>query len=229
MKKIVVLASMRAELAFLDAYEKNVAETKEIFSYSVYDLGSIRLIGGVCGTGKVSAALCAQCAVRHYSPDLVISLGTCGALGTGSLCDVIVATDCVQHDYDTSPFWGVKGELTELKTIALKADEKFLKAAKAFTEGNASVLFGRVLTGDMVVVDDAKKRQLVADFGGLGVDMEAGAIAQTCAMMGCAYGAVKGISDSDKDHEHQFRSNLGAVAVSTGQVLMGAASIYAEI
>jgi adenosylhomocysteine nucleosidase len=118
-------------------------EKKEIYAYAHYDIGNIRLIAGVCGTGKVSAALCAACAVRSYQPDLVVSIGTCGALGEGAICDVIVATDCVQHDYDTSPFWGVKGELTELKTVALKTDETFVRAAKVFVAGNAAVSFGR--------------------------------------------------------------------------------------
>lgn len=229
MKKIVVLASMQAELAFLDAYEKCAVEKKEIYAYAHYDIGHVRLIAGVCGTGKVSAALCAACAVRCYGPDLVVSVGTCGALGGGAVCDVIVATDCVQHDYDTSPFWGVKGELTELGTVALKADERFVHAAEVFTAGNPAVSFGRVLTGDMVVVDDAKKKQLTVDFGGLCVDMEAGAVAQACAMAGCGFGAVKGISDSDKDHARAFRKNIGAVAVSTGQVLLGAAAVYAGL
>ncbi len=229
MKTIVVLASMQAELAFLDAYEKRAEEKREIYTYAHYDVSGVRLIAGVCGTGKVSAALCASCAIRCYAPDIAVSIGTCGALAGGAVCDVIVATDCVQHDYDTSPFWGVKGELTELQTVALKADAQFVRAAEIFAAGRAGISFGRVLTGDMVVVDDAKKAQLTADFGGLCVDMEAGAIAQACAMMGCPFGAVKGVSDADRDHARAFRQNMGAVCVSTGQVLLGAAAVYAQL
>jgi hypothetical protein len=60
------------------------------------------------------------------------------------------------------------------------------------------------------------------------VDMEAGAIAQP-ARWPLRLRAVKGISDSEKDHARAFRNNIGAVAASTGQVLLGAAAVYAGL
>ncbi len=227
MKKIAVLASMAQELDFCGKYPLKYEQKHDSFEYTVYEARDFELIVSVCGTGKVSAALCTQSVIRAFAPDIVVSIGTCGALSDTDLLKVVIATDCVQHDFDTSPFSGERGYLTELKTISLKADSQFLDAAKKFASGRSGICFGRILSGDHVVVDSEEKKVLKEIFSGVCVEMEAGGIAQTCAMMDTPFAAVKGISDTNEDHSTQFRNSIDYVAVSTANVLIGIAEIYA--
>ena len=57
----------------------------------------------VCGVGKVFASMCAQTMILSFSPDLIINTGVAGTLNENiGIGDMVIATDVVQHDMDTS-------------------------------------------------------------------------------------------------------------------------------
>ncbi len=220
---IGVIASMQQELQFVDKCEFVEKEECGIFTFNRYKYKNIDIVTGICGTGKVSAATCAQMMIYKYSPHAVISMGTSGSLKDGmKINDIVISTAAIQYDFDCSPFGYRKGELVELKVVEMKADEKLLAAAKkACTEKN--VHFGNVLSADRVVVNDSEKKIITSEFEGICCEMEAGAIAQTCLQNKVGFIAVKGISDGEEEEEQrfdEFKTNILSSSVSCGDAFL---------
>ena len=55
----------------------------------------------------MNAALCAQAMIDQYSPKLVLNIGVAGGIGENvHIGDVVIATACVEYDFDTSALDG---------------------------------------------------------------------------------------------------------------------------
>ena len=225
---IGICASMQEELAFVKELKIIGEDAHECFRFTRYEYQGETLVCGVCGTGKASAAAFTQSMIVHYRPSLIVNIGTAGSLGGNVRCkDVVVAADSVQHDFDLSDFGYQKGELAELKTIALSCDEDFFHAAKDAAPEGIRVHYGRILTGDRVVADEDTRRRLTSLFGGLCAEMEGAAVGQVCAMNNVPYGIIRGISDGEEaDQLAEFRKNTGTVAELNGRVLLAALARY---
>lgn len=223
---IAVIASMQDELQFCEKCEFLQSNMHGIFEVKKYQFKDEPIVTSVCGTGKVAAALCAQTLINEYNPQIVVSIGTSGSLSSDiHPNDVIISEAAIQHDYDCSPFGYKKGEQCELGIVEMKADQRFLSCAKALYEDNKHVHFGNVLSGDRVIVDSEQKKKLLSDFTGLCCEMEAGAIAQVCAMYNVGFAAVKGISDGDESSEDaycEFKENTVSSSMNCGDVLLEA-------
>lgn len=227
---IGILASMRSELAFTEFCEFIQSERHACFEFETYNYEGIEIVSAICGTGKVSAAVCTQLMIEYFHPELIINIGTAGSL----FCDIhnkdiVVATDSIQHDFDVSPFGWQRGELPELKLIDIKCDEKFVQCAKNVSFGTHPIHFGRILSGDMVVIDREVKLRLTDLFGGLCAEMEGAAVGQVCAMNAIPYGIIRGISDGDDDDQHaEFLSNIESVGDINGRYLLSVLKEYAN-
>lgn len=222
---LAVIASMDSEFQFLDRTELLKEEKKGLYVFRIYDYNGKQIVTGECGTGKVSAALCAQKIIEEYAPETVISIGTAGALThTVHPMSVVVATCAVQHDFDVTAFGYRKGEQCELHVVEMPADAAFLETAGKISEKYDNIIFGKILSGDRIIVNKDEIERLIADFGESACcDMEAAAIAQTCMMHSVPFAAVKGISDGDSDEgsrEDEFRKNIETSCANLGQVLL---------
>jgi adenosylhomocysteine nucleosidase len=227
---IGVIASMESEFAFWEHCTFLGEKQHGVFTYKRYDYEEIELVCSVCGTGKVSAAVCTQLMIEDYHPSLIVNIGTAGSLG-GEVHnkDVIVAEDSIQHDFDVSPFGWKRGELPELGTICLPCDRSFVESAKRIDTMGHTVHFGRILSGDRVVVDNDTKSDLLSAFGGLCVEMEGAAIGQVCTMNNVPYAIIRGISDGDdEDQKTEFFSNIESVSEINGAVLLATLKEYEQ-
>ena len=74
-------------------------------------LGGVDCVVAKCGAGKVNSAVCAQVMITQYAPRLVINVGVAGGMDVG-IGDLVVASQCVQHDFDTTPLGEPQSQLT---------------------------------------------------------------------------------------------------------------------
>lgn len=160
-----------------------------------------------CGPGKVNAAACAQALILRYSPRLVINVGVAGGVGVG-IGDLVVASACVQHDFDTTAMGDPLGTLFichgegdgEEEIIELKSSEA---AAKILLEESRNIYGGAhsgvIATGDIFVADPEKNKWLSQKFGAKAVEMEGGSIAQVCYMNSVPFAVLRAISDNAND------------------------------
>jgi|GEM_PF-874671 len=163
------------------------------------------------GQGKVHAAAAAQVLIDRFGVDLLLSCGTAGAIspqrGAG---DVVLASRVIPHDGG----WHTEAGFVHLGVYnsALPdgrhyrrdwpADPTLLTAARhaidatTWPETAPMVVTGPLVSGDQVIASAAKKQWLHQSFGAEAVDMEAAAVAQTAALNGCRWLAIRAISDS---------------------------------
>jgi len=63
-----------------------------------------------CGIGKVNAAVSTQVMIDKFSLSALINSGVGGALSEKlKVGDIVISTDAVEHDYDTTAFGDPKG------------------------------------------------------------------------------------------------------------------------
>lgn len=170
-------------------------------------LSGVDCVIAQCGPGKVNSAVCAQIMILEYQPRLVINVGVAGGVGVG-IGDLVVASACVQHDFDTTAmgdplatlFICHGDDVDEEEIVELPASGSaaavLLEEAKGIYGGAHS---GVVATGDSFVADPEKNRWLNQTFGAKAVEMEGGSIAQTCYMNSVRWAVLRAISDNAND------------------------------
>ncbi len=162
-----------------------------------------------CGIGKVNAALCAQILISEFSADSVINTGSAGGLDPSlSVLDMVVSTDAVQHDFDTTLFGYKPGQVpgtdspffaadASLRKIALASWDRAHGASRPSGPAGASgkMIEGRIASGDAFIMDEERRSRIVSLFQPACVEMEGGAIAQVCAANSVPFVILRSISD----------------------------------
>lgn len=150
------------------------------------------------GIGKVNAGLCVQVLCDRYGVDRIINTGVAGSLdATIDVSDIVVSTDCVQHDVDTTVFGYAPGQIAGMPA-SFVADEALAQAAVAAVGVAAPEVRahrGRIASGDQFVHDDATKDRITKTFGARCCEMEGAAIAQAAWRNGVPFVIVRAISD----------------------------------
>ena len=163
-------------------------------------LGRSEVVVVMSGEGKVNAALCAQVLIDQFGVGAVINTGVAGALDAGlSVGDIVVATDCVEHDMDCTTLGYAPGQVPNMDVLVFPVDERLAMSAvrAAEEEGLAAKLHrGRVATGDVFVASAERKGAIVDAFGAMCVEMEGAAIAHACYLNHIPCLVIRVISDS---------------------------------
>ena len=139
---------------------------------------------------------------------------------------IAVATDVVQHDYDTSAIGephgalSIRGELVVNLPCDAVWREKLLSAANA---AGARGVPARIASGDQFISRGEDKRTIVRRFNAQACEMEGGAIAQTCYLSGTPCAILRVISDStDNDHFMEYSQFLPLAVEKSYNILMQA-------
>ena len=189
-------------------------------------LGGVDCVVAKCGAGKVNSAVCAQVMITQYAPRLVINVGVAGGMDVG-IGDLVVASQCVQHDFDTTPLGEPQSQLTicrgegEESFVMLNSDQ----AASALLLEEARQIYGGahlgvIATGDSFVADPAKGRQLRRQFGAKDVEMEGASIAQACYMNSVPFAILRAVSDNaNDDSPADFPAFVQACAEKSARLL----------
>lgn len=223
---IAIIGAMQAEVEGLLREMEDLKE-EEILGHSYYSgrLGSHDVAVTRCGVGKVNAAICAQTMLLRFRPEVVINTGVGGSLSPQlDILDVAVATDAVQHDYDTSAIGEPNGALTlngELVTY-LPCDEgwreRLIEAARA---AGVRAVPARIASGDQFISRREDKRRIVERFGAMACEMEGAAIAQTCYLAHTPCAILRAISDStDDNHSMEFETFLERAVENSHRILI---------
>ncbi len=214
--KIGLLFAMPVELhALPGAKELKAFETVSGVPFFQPAPGILACAGGV---SKVNAAMAAEILCLKYGVDLILNAGVAGCttdLPTGSL---VVASEFVQHDVDTTAVGDPIGLVSTVNRVEFPtwAPERCVELLRAM---GVNAVTGRVATGDWFAVRGDRAAFIHDTFSPLLVEMEGCAIAQVCLRNGVKFAALKSVSDhlfSSKQAEEYFDfgqalENLGAV------------------
>jgi 5'-methylthioadenosine nucleosidase len=151
--------------------------------------------------GPRPAAVSTAQAIKTFAPDLVISAGTAGGLGSRGVkvADVVLSRRIVFHDrrLPLGPAW-------EEYALGDYPHPRTERAASALGLSTSVVA-----TGSYFVNISTSALSVINEVGAAVVDMEAAAVAETCYLYKTPMIALKAITD-DVEHPHvaQFEANF---------------------
>ena len=153
------------------------------------------------GVGKVNAAVCAQTMALIYEPELIINSGVSGALSPElRVGDVVIGTDVVQHDVDTTALGDEPGFVSTVDRLSFPLDNFASTAiAAAAEELGIRAVRGRIASGDQFVASTERKEEIVRLFSAVTCEMEAGAIAHVCFLNRVSCAVIRCISDGGNE------------------------------
>lgn len=223
MKTIGIIGAMEEEIENIKPYI-DIISTKNIVGLDFYmgkmDGNNVVLVRS--GIGKVNATVCSQVLIDLYAVDYIINLGVAGAINKDlKIGDVVIATDTMHHDMDTTFFGDELGIIPRMEESNFKADEELneiaLKASNEVAENN-KVVTGRIVSGDQFLCDAEKKNKIWSHFKAFCVDMESAAIGQTCYLNKIPFAIIRSISDNS-DEENEYENFFKDSAIKASNIL----------
>lgn len=207
-----LIVAMDKEAALIQGAMTEVREEKRgHLTFYRGRLQAAEVVLHVSGPGKVSAAIGCVELINAYRPSAIINSGVAGGLapevGRG---DMVIGREIRYHDvwcgegsekgqmqglpacFTVPDRWAAAAEQLVAESRAAQAEAAQLAQAEA-----ASLHFGLLCSGDRFITTAAEVAAIRADFpGALAVDMESGALAQTCYLYGVPFLCCRIVSDT---------------------------------
>lgn len=216
--KIGLQFAMPVELhALPGAKDWTPFETVSSVPFFEVEPGIIACAGGV---SKVNAAMAAEILCLKYGVDLILNAGVAGCLTdlpTGSL---VVPSEFVQHDVDTTAVGDPIGLVSTVNTVTFPTWDP-QRCREILAELGHPAESGRVASGDWFAVKGHRAAWIRDTFHPTLTEMEGGAIAQVCLRNGTRFVALKSVSDhlfSERQAEEYF--DFGEALEALGRVVL---------
>ena len=220
---LAIMSAMDVEMElYLDRCTLHGSEQRAGLTFYEAQWQGHNLVLVRAGVGKVNAALCTQILIDAYGANAVICTGSAGAINPAlDIGDVVVATDCVQHDLVVGFLGLPRGQIPFTDRRFFETDPALRCRAVEVSIPNHTLVEGRVLTGDAFVEDEAHRQQLRDELEGDCVEMEGAAVGQVCAANDVPYLVVRAISDhADGTSDVDFEAFLQDAARSSSQIVL---------
>jgi adenosylhomocysteine nucleosidase len=218
---IGIVAALRQELSGLLALMQD-GQCVDIGSreFWVGELDGSQVVLVLSRVGKVAAAATAAVLASRFGVRAMVFTGVAGALSPQvAIGDVVVSTEFLQHDVDSSPFfprWEIPlTGIARFEADAALAEDLAVSARDVLADPSSlvgdtvmhalglatpRVHTGLIISGDRFVSTEAESsalRKALPD--ALAVEMEGAAVAQVCHEWGIPFAAVRIISDRADD------------------------------
>ncbi|WP_373740131.1 5'-methylthioadenosine/adenosylhomocysteine nucleosidase [Neisseria sp.] len=222
-KTIAVIGAMEQEIELLKSRLEQ-AETETFGTLSAWSglYCGHRVVLVLSGIGKVNAAVATAWVVFRFRPDYVVNTGSAGGLAGGlKVGDVVIGTHAVHHDADVTAFGYRYGQLPGQPPL-FESDAMLVETAfRAAAFDGAAVYQGLIGSGDQFVHSSETAAEIRRNFPDIqAVEMEAAAIAQTCARLQTPFVLIRAISDSaDEKADISFDEFLKTAAVHSAETV----------
>lgn len=225
MNTIGIICAMEEELEYI-YNNSEIVSAKNIVGQDFY-IGKYKNVTVVmvrCGIGKVNAAICAQAMIDMFAVDCIVNIGVGGAISKElNIGDVVVSTDAVQHDFDTTALGDPPGHISRMDTSIFEAGEELLELLEPLKEENElgiNVVYGRIGSGDRFIGSKEEKERIWSQFKAYVADMEGAAIAHACYLNRVPFVIIRSISDkADGGAEISYNEFKDIAANNSGKIL----------
>ncbi|BCU52464.1 adenosylhomocysteine nucleosidase [Staphylococcus auricularis] len=220
-------------IGIIGAMEEEVAILKdELQSLEEINIAHVKFYKGTLkgksvvltqsGIGKVNVAISTALLINEFNPSIIINTGSAGALDDKlNIGDVVVSETVGYHDADARAFGYVLGQLPDMPAV-YNADQQLLaKAIDAIEAQQLVAHTGLIVSGDSFIGTNDQRLTIKRHFNqALAVEMEAGAIAQTCYQFDVPFIITRAISDkSNGEANVTFDEFLGEAAKSSSDMV----------
>ena len=193
--RIGIIGAMDEEVELLKSSLSN-REDHEVAGYHLFtgQLHGKDIVLLKSGIGKVNAAIGTTLLLQLFEPDCIINTGSAGGFDPAlNVGDIVISTEVRHHDVDVTAFGYEYGQVR-----------------------------GLICTGDQFMNDSVRverKRGLFPEMKA--VEMEAAAIAQTCAQFGTPFIIIRALSDiAGKESDLSFEQFLVTAAKHSAQMII---------
>nr|WP_236838593.1 5'-methylthioadenosine/adenosylhomocysteine nucleosidase [Caldalkalibacillus salinus] len=202
MRRIGIIGAMDEEIALFLSHIRDVKEeNKAGITYFFGTLHGHAIVLCKSGVGKVNASICTQQMIDLYSVDRIIFTGVAGGVDPQlDIGDIVVSTDCLQHDIDATALSALdieRGQIPFAETSIFQANEQLvglaLQSGQQFTD--VKVTKGRVLSGDQFIANAEDVQDLRHTFQGACVEMEGAAVGHVCHANDVPFVIIRSLSD----------------------------------
>ena len=178
--------------------EPCISGTHAGLSFICGKLGDKDVCLTTCGIGKVNAALCTQNMINLCEVDAIINTGVAGGIREDvSPGELVIATDLVEHDMDTTHFGDPLGQVPGMDVLAFPCDKALISHAKeAALNMDITAYAGRIVSGDQFIASREKADFLYEQFGAYACEMEGAAICHVCYVNRIPVVVIRAISDN---------------------------------
>ncbi|MFN6991133.1 MAG: 5'-methylthioadenosine/S-adenosylhomocysteine nucleosidase [Fervidobacterium sp.] len=146
--------------------------------------------------GKVESAMIAQSIIDKFHPKYILHCGSAGSISPElKIGDIVCGTTFYEHDFQG-------GNVLPVSSTP--------RLAELIKDVYPNIVFGTIVSGDIIVSEKSVKEQLYNKYNALAVDMDSAAIAKVCLENGIEFCALKVIVDTSEEHaqieyEQNFR------------------------
>lgn len=200
MSRIGIIGAMDEEIQhILDAMKDYEEKRKAGITFYVGTFNGYDIVLCKSGVGKVNASVCTQILIDEFAASNIVFTGVAGAVNPDlKIGDIVVSTDCVQHDMDVRALGFKLGEIPYTEVSVFKADERLvdlaITASKEIVD-DKKIVSGRILSGDQFIADRDKVKFLHEELNGYCTEMEGAAVGQVCSMNSIPFVIIRSMSD----------------------------------
>ncbi|MEX5944003.1 5'-methylthioadenosine/adenosylhomocysteine nucleosidase [Mammaliicoccus sciuri] len=174
------------------------------------------------GIGKVNAAITATLLINEFKPDLIINTGSAGSVDSElNIGDIIISNKVYYHDVNATAFGYKLGQVPSMPEF-YETDKELIDLAKSSIEQlDLNGIVGEVATGDSFIGSIDQRKVIKSNFPTASVvEMEAGAIAQTCYQYNVPIIVTRAVSDlADKESDVTFEEFLKVACVNSSKIV----------
>ena len=163
-KVLGIIGAMEEEVEILKG-KMDINETIEVAGMTFYSgkLHDKNVVLVRSGVGKVNMASCTQILADKFNVTALLNSGVAGTMDPElNQGDIVISTDAVQHDFDTTIFGDPLGEISRLGITFFQADKELVEVAKKAAENIDGLVIkeGRIASGDQFVAGGAVEKEL---------------------------------------------------------------------
>ena len=208
-----------------------------------FHLGALKgrqVLLAATGVGKVNAAMTTTLLLDHFEPKEVLFTGKAGGINPDLLPgDIVIAERTAIHDFGDVTNDGMKrgGAWNPINhkqnPLFFPANERLLKLSETAKrnvrlrpiqtsagERQPRLFQGVVVTGDVFVASEEKKKELREQLGADAVEMEGAAVAQVCHGWGVPCLVIRSISDLANENVGTDMQSFGQIAAENSAQLV---------
>lgn len=215
---VLILAAMAEEAAPLVARLVGARDLPTPFPGAERPVAAVRgTLSGrdtvvvTCGIGIAAATAATTWGVLVHAPGAVISAGSAGGLAADMEVGTLVVGETFRYSIADATAFGYSPGQVPGQPESFAADPALLAAARA--AAGEDVRVGEMLSGDAFVTAPLAAPMRERFPAALTADMETTAIAQTCAVLGVPFAALRAVSDlCGPAADQQFHLEIDVVA-----------------
>ena len=231
-KVLGIIGAMEEEVEILKE-EMDIKETIEVagmtfYSGKLYDKKVVLVRSGV---GKVNMATCTQILVDKFNVTALLNSGVAGTMDPElNQGDIVISTDAVQHDFDTTVFGDPLGEISRLGITFFEADKELIEVAKSAAKNINGLVIkeGRIASGDQFIAGGAVAERIKENFGNVSaVEMEGAAMAHVAHLNKVPFVVLRAISDkADGSADLSYEEFLPIAAKNASSIVKEFVKLY---